>query len=68
MSAVSKNFLEKMLANHICHMQWILERVMKTPRSQCSEQATSDLPDSLMQAGHSEPRNVDVWPQNFKNK
>ena len=41
---------------------------MKTQRNQCSEQATADLPDSLMQAGHSEPRNVDVWPQNFKNR
>jgi hypothetical protein len=62
------NFLEKMLANHIFHMQWILEGVMKTQKSQGSEQATADLPDSLMHAGHSEPRNVDVWPQDFKNK
>jgi hypothetical protein len=57
-----------MLANHICHMQWILERVINTQKSQCSEQATADLPDSLMHAGHSEPRNVDVWAQHFKNR
>jgi hypothetical protein len=57
-----KNFLEKMLANCICHMQWILERVMKTQKSQYGEQATADLPDSLTQTGHSVPRNVDVWP------
>lgn len=41
---------------------------MKTQRSQCSEQATGDLPDSLMHAGHSVPRNVDVWPQSLKKK
>ena len=62
------NFLEKMLANRIYHMQWILERVMKTQSSQPSNQATVDLPDSLTHAGYSEPRYVDVWPQNFKNK
>ena len=47
MSVVLKKFLEKMLANHICHMQWIFERVVKTLRIQCSEQGTADLPDSL---------------------
>ena len=64
----SLNFLEKMLANHICYMQWIFERVMKTQSSQCSDQAAVDLPDSLKHAGHIEPSYVDVWPQNFKNK
>jgi len=57
-----------MLANNICHIQWILERVLKTHRNQCNSQATGDLRDSLIHAGHSVPRNADVWPQNLKNK
>jgi hypothetical protein len=62
------NFLERMLANHICHIRQILERVMKTQKSQCSKQAARNLPYSLTHASHSVPRNADVWPQNFKNK
>jgi len=41
---------------------------MKTQSSQCSEQATGDLPDSLTLTGHSVPGSVDIWPQSLKKK
>jgi hypothetical protein len=40
----------------------------KVQRSQYSKWATADMSESLMLADHSELRNVEVGPQDFKNK